>query len=141
LKKLKTEVIEHSDKALNDNKDYSLIKLSSITNFKWNKFVVFEEYVTSKQISEIIGITWEGENVPSGNRRILFISENKVVKYIDIEVESFPLWIYTCSPINQQYVFDKRDDLFAVFKSNRNKSQRYQMVPYRCIDGFKYLFK
>ena len=117
------------------------MRLSSITTFKWDKFIVFEEYVTGRQISEITGIKWDGEAVPTGNRRVLFISKNRIVKYVDIEVESFPLWIYTCHPINQQYVFDKKDDLFAVFKSNKNNTERYQMIPYRCIDGFERFFK
>ncbi|PTS93389.1 hypothetical protein DBR11_25440 [Pedobacter sp. HMWF019] len=73
----------HSDLTKKTAKGYSTFRLSSITDFKWEKFYVFDEFLTDKNISDIIGIEWSGRTVPSGNKRLLFINKGEVTRYVD----------------------------------------------------------
>ncbi|PTS96761.1 hypothetical protein DBR11_18670, partial [Pedobacter sp. HMWF019] len=85
LKKLENSVGKHVELASKNELGYSVFRLSSITNFKWDRFYVFSEYVDSKQVSEITGIQWNGQPVPSGKKRILFIHGTDIVNYVDYE--------------------------------------------------------
>ena len=132
---LEETIINKSNLAVTNKKKYSQLRLSDITRFDWDKFYIFEEYVGEKSIQEITGIDWDGNDVPSGNRRMLFISDNKIVQYMDFEPQEFPVFFYPCGG-TEQFVFTKKDDLFAVFKRCDKNGCRYAMVPERCVEAF-----
>ena len=85
-----------------------------------------------KNIAEITGINWEGDDVPSGRRRLLFIYKNKIIDYVDFSPETFPVFFFTCGGTTQ-FEFGKKDDLFAVLKDCDKNGCIYAMVPDRCI--------
>ncbi len=140
LNGLQDSVKQRSETASKANTHYAILDLSSLTNFNWDKFYVFDEYVTNKQVREITGITWDGPDIPYGCKRILFIFQNEIVQYIDYEPISFPLFIYVCGPA-EQYEFYKKDNPFAIFKSCDINGCTYGMVPLRCIADFKKMYK
>lgn len=131
LKKLEDSVKFYSDQANKNKVKYSTLYLSSITDFEWDKFYIFDEYVTNEMINEITGLTWDGANVPGGNRRIVFIYKKKIVQYVDFEPYQFPVFFYTCGG-TEQYEFSKQDDLFAVYYRCDKNGCIYVMVPERC---------
>lgn len=139
LEKLKKSVNTHIELASKNELGYSVFRLSSITDFKWDRFYVFNEYVTSGQITEITDIQWNGPTVPSGKRRILFINGANIVDYVDYEPIAFPLFIYVCGP-SEQYEFYDKDDPFVVFKSCNKSICTYALAPYRCREDFKHLY-
>lgn len=47
-KKLQNAVTFHSDQAKKNKEKYSTFYLSSITDFEWDKFYIFDEYVTNE---------------------------------------------------------------------------------------------
>lgn len=57
--------------------------LTSVTDFKWDKVFIFDEYYTDDEISKTIGIEWNGAEVWSNYRRLLFIQGEKVVHVED----------------------------------------------------------
>ena len=140
LRTLQNEIEKHVALAKNDIKGYSTFKLSDITDFDWDKFYVFDEYVTNKQLKEITGITWDGAAPSRGDKRILFIYKQKVVRYIDYNPANFPLFIYLCGP-SEQYEFNKNDDPFCVFGYWEHKKYFWAMVPSRCIKDFEQFYK
>jgi len=135
LKGIKRKVIEQADIAQKNGKEYSLFKMSSVTDFKWEKFYVFDEFLSDKNISDIIGIEWNGRTVPSGNKRLLFINKGEVIRYVDLEMDSFPITFNTCEPIEQDE-YKKQDDVFAVFQYCSKNGCFYELIPARCIENF-----
>jgi len=133
--RLKEVIIDKSNSAIKDKKNYSNFYLSEITDFDWDKFYIFEEYLTNRDINNITGIKWSGDDVPSGRRRILFIYKDEIVQYVDFEVGVFPVFFYPCEK-TEQFVFGKKDDLFAVFKRCDKNGCRYAMVPRRCVNAY-----
>lgn len=133
--KLQSVIINKSNLAAKLKKSHSELRLSEITDFEWDKFYIFEEYLSDKNISDITGIKWEGADVPDGHRRMLFIYKNKIVQYVDFKVWKFYVFFYSCGG-TEQVVFTKKDDLFAVFKRCDKNGCFYAMVPERCIKGF-----
>ncbi|AFD06634.1 hypothetical protein [Solitalea canadensis] len=140
LEKLKSSVNNHIILSSKNRSGYSVLTLSNIADFEWDKFYVFDEYVTSEEINGTTGIQWNGSTVPSGQRRLFFIKENEVVKYVDYRPIDFPLFIYECEP-SKQYVFYKKDDTFIVFKKCNKDHCIYGLVPYRCKEDFKRFYK
>jgi len=140
LHTLQNELENHVSLAKKDFRGYSVFKLSDITDFEWDKFYVFDEYVTNKQLKEITGVTWDGAAPSRGEKRILFIYKHKVVRYIDYNPATFPLFIYLCGP-SEQYEFSKNDDPFCAFEFQENKKYFWAMVPSRCIKNFQDLYK
>lgn len=134
-KKLREAIVHQSALAIQQHLDYSEIRLSTLTSFDWDKFYIFEEYVTNENISDVTGISWDGDGVPSGKRRLLFICKNKIIEYVDFNPETFPVFFYPCGETTQ-FQFDKKDDLFAVFKKCDKNGCLYSMVPKRCIKAF-----
>lgn len=133
--KLEEAIVNKSNLALKNNEKYSQFRLSDITDFDWDKFYIFEEYVNEKNIKEITGMEWEGADVPGGNRRILFINNREIVQYVDFDAGVFPVFFFPCEK-TEQFEFTKKDDLFAVFKRCDKNGCRYAMVPKRCIGAF-----
>lgn len=133
--KLREAIINKSNLAIQKHMRYSEIRLSEITNFKWDKFYIFEEYVTNKDINNITGIDWEGTDVPSGRRRLLFIYKKKIIDYVDFTPEIFPVFFFTCGG-TIQFEFSKKDDLLAVLKKYDKDGCVYAMVPKRCIESW-----
>jgi len=134
-RKLKETIVAKSSSAMKNKKRYSDLHLSEYTNFDWDKFYIFDEYVTNRDINTITGIKWVGADVPSGCRRMLFIYKSEIVQYADFEVGTFPVFFYPCGKA-EQFVFDKKDDLFAVFKRCDKNGGRYAMVPERCVNAY-----
>lgn len=131
---LEKNIREHIKKAALDSTGYSVFKLSSITNFEWDKFYIFDDSNTNDFISVAMGTEFQGSSIPGGNKRIIFIFKNKVVDYLDYEPISFPLFIYSCEP-SFFYKTVKQDDPFIVFQK-RNEIYPFAMVPFRCKDNF-----
>lgn|GEM_PF-2426469 len=140
LQVLKKEIKDRADLAEKDSKGYSTFRLSDITNFQWDKFYVFDQYITDKDIKEITGITWDGDSPSEGEKRILFICKDKIVRYVDFNPADFPLFIYLCGP-SDQYKFTKNDDPFGVFKYRDHKQHFWAMVPLRCIKDYEHFYK
>ena len=134
-KKLQEVIINKSNVAITNGEKYSLLRLSDITDFDWDKFYIFEEYVSKKNITEITGIEWDGTDVPSGTRRMLFVYNNKITQYVDFDPSECPVFGFPCGKM-EQFEFTKREDLFAVFKRSDKNGYRYAMVPERCIKTF-----
>lgn len=133
--KLEEAIVNKSNWAITNNEKYAQLRLSDITSVDWDKFYIFEEYVSKKNIEEITGIEWNGTDVPGGNRRILFIYNNEIVQYVDFDAGVFPLFFVPCEK-TEQFEFTKKDDLFAVFKRCDKNGCLYTMVPKRCISAF-----
>ena len=139
--RLQDSVKSNIEKAKQSKSGYYTFRLSSVTTFDWDKFYVFDEYVTSKQVKRITGLDWNGSDVSSGERRLFFISKNKEVHYIDYAPINFPLFIYTCEA-KEQYEFSRKDDdLFAVFEACDKNGCTFSMAPARCIGGFKRFYE
>ncbi|WP_342333045.1 hypothetical protein [Pedobacter sp. FW305-3-2-15-E-R2A2] len=132
LKKLQDSVRFYSNQANKNKVKYSTFYLSSITDFEWDKFYIFDEYVTNEMINEITGLKWDGSSVPAGNRRIIFIYKKDVVQYVDFEPYKFPVFFYTCGGTDQ-YEFSTQDDLFAVYQRCDKNGCIYAMIPERCV--------
>lgn len=135
LKKLQDSITFHSDQAKKNKEKYSTFYLSSIADFEWDKFYIFDEYVTNEMINEITGLKWDGPSVPGGNRRIVFIHKKSVVEYVDFEPYLFPVFFYTCGGTDQ-YEFGKQDDLFAVYQRCDKNGCIYAMIPERCVKSY-----
>ncbi|WP_199141902.1 hypothetical protein [Pedobacter sp. ASV12] len=140
LYKLQDKVKRSIEIAKKNKQKYSTFKLSSITSFKWDKFYIFDEFTTEENINEITGLKWAGPDVPSGCKRILFISNNEVVSYSDFDPSVFPVFFYTCEA-TEQYVFDKKDDRIATFEACDKNGCVLAIIPERCIDNFKRLYQ
>lgn len=137
---LEKNIREQIKKAASDSTGYSVFQLSSITNFEWDKFYVFDDSNTNDFISNAIGTEFKGSSIPSGKKRIIFIFKNTVVEYLDYEPITFPLYIYRCGP-SVYDVTERRDDPFIVFQEQNEKYPSFAMVPFRCKDGFKRMYK
>ncbi|RYF23506.1 MAG: hypothetical protein EOO42_07090 [Flavobacteriales bacterium] len=140
LDTLQKEVHYNCKLASENDQGFSTFKLSKITKFKWDRFYVFDEYVTEKNINSISGITWDGPDVPSGHKRLFFIYKGGEVNYFDFDPKIFPLFLFTCES-TEQYEFILKDDVFATFESCDKNGCILAMVPKRCIGNFKRLYK
>ena len=73
---LSDKIISEIDKNCNEN-NFIQLSLKEITNFKWDKCVVFETSCDNYKISEALGVKYNGiADLHSG---IVFVYDNKIV--------------------------------------------------------------
>ena len=122
-----------------------LLNLDSIANFKWDSVYYFTEEVGAHHISNTIGFSWEGPNVPNSYKRLLFVHNHQVVTFIDFNEYSTPdeqvewpipihMWVCTKLASTGRTVCPKNKSYFVVSRSQNRYGIEYAFVPLACLD-------
>jgi hypothetical protein len=77
---LKTDLLNSIDRGCSaDTRSKCIIILKDVTKFRWDRMYLFGSWVTSDSISEMIGFSYNGNDVEDDYRRMLFTFGEKVV--------------------------------------------------------------
>jgi len=123
---LKVKFIE-SVKKYSNSKDTLVLK--SLTNFKWNNFVLVEEDYDEKDIENIIGFYESCSVVPKGHIRYLFWeSVSQTTQYFDLSYINSGI-CYNCSEFN---VLSPKKAMFLPAREYDNENVNYWLNPLFC---------
>lgn len=123
---------------------YRVLNLSDLTDFEWDSVYFFRggSVPDNAEINSKIGFEWDGESVPDGFNRLLFVRGREVVSYTDFipwNEQPMPIWMFGCRG-DRGWGISRKDARFAVFRDCAS-GETYDMVPLRCIDDFRVLIE
>ena len=110
---------------------YNVVQLDQLTDFEWDAMYYFGEEVNPKEMSDQLGFKWDGEAIPGGHDRLLFVYQNQVVNYIDYNTEEFPLEVFGCD--KDRWVYPRSRSKFAAFKYCQGDKKTYAFIPEPCV--------
>jgi hypothetical protein len=127
LEKLQTAITSEAASA----KNYKTIKLTDLTDFEWDTLYYFQEGEHPRDISGVIGIKWDGPEVPGGHSRLLFVKGGQVTSFTDYSLTEFPLRVFGCN--TDKWVYPRERSTFATFKYCQNNTELYAFIPEPCL--------
>ncbi|WP_276497663.1 lipoprotein [Pontibacter litorisediminis] len=116
---------------------YKTINMAELTDFDWDMLYFFQPNEDEQAISDVIGFTWDGAEVPENHRRLLFVKGEEVVSYVDYYYNDFPLFVYGCG--DDKWVYPKSRSEFASFKYCSGEQEIYTFIPVPCVDNIRLL--
>lgn len=116
---------------------YKTVQLAELTDFDWETMYYFQPNEDQYAISDAIGFKWEGPEVPENHRRLLFVSSQEVVSYVDYYYTDFPLFVYGCQ--GDRWVYPKSRSTFATFKYCNQEQEIYTFIPIACAEDIQEL--
>ena len=70
------------------------LNLDSLTDFDWERCYIFhaDSYFDNETISKNTGIEFKGSSLDDGSRRLVFVKGDKIVSYVDINLDDFNVY-------------------------------------------------
>ncbi|MER2999137.1 hypothetical protein [Pontibacter populi] len=133
LEKLQTAVTSEET----GTKGYRTINLAELTDFEWDTLYYFQEGENPRDISDVIGIKWDGSDVPGGHSRFLFVKDGQVSSFTDYDLTEFPLRVFGCN--QDRWVYPRERSTFATFKYCQGDEELYAFIPEPCLPNLSEL--
>lgn len=92
----------------------TVIDFAAISDFEWDRMIVFGPYSTSSQINEKLGYTWTRSSLLLSNETdymILFVHNGKVVQYLMYDGSMDSALLETFLPKSVKLVYEKPADM------------------------------
>ncbi len=133
LEKLEAAVTSEEKNA----KGYTTINMAEFTEFEWDTLYYFQEGENPRNIADIIGIRWDGPDVPGGHSRLLFVKDGQVASFADYDLVEFPLRVFGCN--KDRWVYPRERSTFATFKYCQGDTEQYAFIPEPCLPNISEL--
>lgn len=115
-----------------DKTDTCLIKINSITTFKWDKMYIFDESVTLEEVNKVLGFNYE--YFVDIARRIIFTRGNKVIYHEDDypspdKKSANEIYFNFKNDTLHYEVFRINEDVFKVKRKSMGNTLYYELTP------------
>ena len=123
-----------------------LLDLRKATDFAWDTVYFFSGEEGGAYANAKMGTHWDGPDVPTLFKRLVFVHQRKVVAYADFNIEAsvlgtspdnfpLPIWVLQCPEKGNGIA--RAAAQFAVFRSCNYGYVSYPMVPLACLAHFR----
>ncbi len=110
----------------NSNIKDNIIDLKKVYGFKWDALYIFNEFVDSDDIKEIIGLDCKCDMVPDSLEMYIFVNGDKIVEKIIIENRSYYFSITEYLDFEKTIKIESKNSKFKILK---NGNENYILKP------------